>query len=29
VLTIASSPGQGTIVRLEAPAERNGRSDGA
>ena len=28
-LTITSAPGQGTVVRVEAPAEGNGRSDGA
>ena len=28
-LSITSGPGQGTVVRVEAPAEGNGRSDGA
>jgi signal transduction histidine kinase len=28
-LTITSGAGQGTVVRIEAPAEGNGRSDGA
>jgi signal transduction histidine kinase len=28
-LSITSGPGQGTVVRIEAPAEANGRSDGA
>jgi signal transduction histidine kinase len=28
-LTITSGPGQGTVVRVEAPAEGDGRSDGA
>jgi signal transduction histidine kinase len=27
LLTISSTPGQGTVVRVEAPAERNGPSD--
>ena len=28
-LSITSGPGQGTVVRIEAPAEANGRPDGA
>lgn len=28
-LSITSSPGRGTVVRIEAPAEANGRRDGA
>jgi signal transduction histidine kinase len=29
LLTITSSPGEGTAIRVEAPAETHGDSDGA